>query len=62
MLATGFLASYLFEGYSLEDSVMRGQTAARHACTLRATSDGLITREQLDGEFTARRSPNSSSK
>lgn len=46
-LAAGFLASYVLDGYSLEESVLRGQIAARHTCSLKATSDGLITQAQL---------------
>lgn len=42
-LAVGFLASYVLEGRTLEESVLRGQVAARHACTLRGTSCGLIS-------------------
>jgi sugar/nucleoside kinase (ribokinase family) len=47
-LAVGFLASYVLDGYSLEDSLLRGQIAARHCCTLRGVSDGLIAAPQLD--------------
>lgn len=54
-LAVGFLSSYVLDGYSLEDSILRGQIAARHACTLRGTSDGLITGDQLDALFMERR-------
>jgi len=50
-LAVGFLSSYVLDGYSVEDSILRGQIAARHACTLRGTSDGLITARQLDVLF-----------
>ena len=53
-LAVGFLASYVLDGYSLGDSVMRGQIAARHTCTLKATSSNLITRQKLDQIFRAR--------
>jgi sugar/nucleoside kinase (ribokinase family) len=52
-LAVGFLSSYLFDSYSLEDSILRGQIAARHTCSLRATTDCLITRSQLDASFAA---------
>jgi sugar/nucleoside kinase (ribokinase family) len=48
MLAVGFLSSYVLEGYSVEDALLRGQIAARHACTLKASSSGLISRRQLD--------------
>ncbi|HEY3358660.1 MAG TPA: carbohydrate kinase family protein [Polyangia bacterium] len=47
-LAVGFLTSYVLDGCSLEESIHRGQIAARHACTLAGTSDGLITRPELD--------------
>ncbi|MBN2550524.1 MAG: carbohydrate kinase family protein [Anaerolineales bacterium] len=47
-LAVGFLTSYLLDGYSLADSVRRGQIAARYTCTLKADSTNLITRQQLD--------------
>ena len=54
-LAVGFLSSYVLGGYGLEDAILRGQIAARHACTLRGTSDGLIDRERLDALFAERR-------
>jgi sugar/nucleoside kinase (ribokinase family) len=41
-LAVGFLSSFVLDGYSLEDSVLRGQIAARYTCSLRGTSQGLI--------------------
>lgn len=47
-LAVGFLTSHVLEGRSLPDSIRRGQLAARHCCALRATSDGLISRERLE--------------
>lgn len=47
-LAVGFLTSYVLEGRPLEEAVRRGQIAARHTCTLRGTSEGLITSAQLD--------------
>lgn len=50
-LAVGFLASYVLDTYSLVDSVRRGQIAARHTCTLRASSSDLITRRELDEHF-----------
>jgi sugar/nucleoside kinase (ribokinase family) len=54
-LAVGFLTSYLLDGYSLQDSILRGQIAARHTCTLKATTSNLITPEQLGRIFQARR-------
>jgi len=50
-LAVGFLTSYVLQGYSLDDSIRRGQIAARHACTLRGGSDGLITAGELERRF-----------
>jgi acarbose 7IV-phosphotransferase len=54
-LAVGFLTSFVLDGYSLHDSVLRGQIAARHTCTLKASSSHLITPEQLNQQFQARR-------
>ena len=50
-LAVGFLDSYALGGYSAEDAALRGQIAARHTCTLRGTSTGLIDRARLDATF-----------
>jgi sugar/nucleoside kinase (ribokinase family) len=50
-LAVGFLSSYVLEGYSLEESVMRGQIAARHTCTQKATTSSLITAGQMADYF-----------
>ncbi len=50
-LAVGFLASHVLEGRSLEESILRGQIAARHACALRGTSSGLVTRERLERDL-----------
>lgn len=47
-LAVGFLCSYVLEGRPLEESLLRGQIAARHVCALRATTDGLIDPVRLD--------------
>jgi len=47
-LAVGFLCSFVLDGLGLEDSVRRGQIAARHTCAQRADSSRLITAEQLD--------------
>jgi sugar/nucleoside kinase (ribokinase family) len=46
-LAVGFLSSYVLGGYSLEDSIRRGQIAARYTCTQKASSAHLITPERL---------------
>ena len=50
-LAVGFLSSYVLDGFSLEDSIRRGQIAARYTCTQRASSSNLISAEQLDYYF-----------
>lgn len=52
-LAVGFLCSYILDHYSLRDSVLRGQIAARHTCTQKASSSSLITPEQLERHFQA---------
>ncbi len=52
-LAVGFLTSHVLDGYSLEDSIWRGQIAARYTCTIKASSSKLITQEQLDEYFRA---------
>lgn len=52
-LAVGFLTSFVLDGYSLRDSVLRGQIAARHTCAQRASTSALITPEQLDQRFRA---------
>ena len=50
-LAVGFLSSYVLDGYSLEDSIRRGQIAARYTCTQKASSSNLIKRDTLDRYF-----------
>ena len=50
-LAVAFLSSYVMDGYSLEDSILRGQIAARHTCTLKASSSQLISIDQLDAYY-----------
>lgn len=57
-LAVGFLSSYCLEGYSLEDSILRGQIAARYTCTIKASSADLINREKLDYYFSQIKSIN----
>jgi hypothetical protein len=41
------------DGFSLEDSVLRAQIAARYTCSIKASSSSLITRQQLDQYFDA---------
>jgi len=50
-LAVGFLSSYALDGYSLEDSIRRGQIAARYTCTQKATSSSLITADKMTRFF-----------
>ena len=50
-LAVGFLSSYVLDGYSLEDSIRRGQIAARYTCTQKASSANLITPDRLQLYF-----------
>ena len=50
-LAVGFLSSFVLDNYSLKDSVLRGQIAARYTCTHKASSSNLITPEQLNRYF-----------
>jgi sugar/nucleoside kinase (ribokinase family) len=50
-LAVGFLSSYVLEGYGLDDSIRRGQIAARYTCTIKASSSDLITADRLDTLF-----------
>ncbi len=50
-LAVGFLSSYVLEGYTLEESINRGQIAARYTCTQKATTSSLITAEKMADYF-----------
>ncbi len=47
-LAVGFLYSNVLKGNSVQSSLLSGQIAARHCCTLKADSDGLIDRKTLE--------------
>jgi sugar/nucleoside kinase (ribokinase family) len=51
-LGVGFLSSYIIEGLEIDESVIRGQIAARHVCTRKASSSDLINREQMNKYFT----------
>ncbi|MFZ1377561.1 MAG: carbohydrate kinase family protein [Geothrix sp.] len=55
-LAVGFLTSYVLEGRPLAESIRRGQLAARHCCSLRGTSEDLISARAL-AELTLEPSP-----
>lgn len=46
-LAVGFLSGYCLENRDLYESIRRGQIIARYTCSLKATTSGLITREEL---------------
>jgi sugar/nucleoside kinase (ribokinase family) len=50
-LAVGFLASYVLEQRSLHASVLFGQIAARHTCTIKASTDNLIRQAELHQWF-----------
>lgn len=47
-LAVGFLSSYILDGYCLEDSILRGQIAARHTCAQKASSSSLVTSQDME--------------
>lgn len=47
-LAVGFLTSRVLDGLSIEESIQRGQIAARYTCAQKASTDHLITREILE--------------
>jgi sugar/nucleoside kinase (ribokinase family) len=54
-LAVGFATSYVLDGFSLEEAVLRGQIAARYTCTIKGSSSHLISRERLNRLFQALR-------
>ncbi|MHA1745517.1 MAG: carbohydrate kinase family protein [Promethearchaeota archaeon] len=54
-LAVGFLSSFLFDGYSLEDAILRGQISARYTCSLKAGTDSLISKTQLDSYYDSKK-------
>ncbi|MFX1454107.1 MAG: carbohydrate kinase family protein [Promethearchaeota archaeon] len=47
-LAIGFLSSYFIEGYSIEESIQRGQIIARYTCSIKGSTSNLITMSQLN--------------
>jgi sugar/nucleoside kinase (ribokinase family) len=47
-LAVGFLTSYVLDGLPMEESILRGQIAARYKCGIKASSGRMISRELLD--------------
>lgn len=47
-LAVGFLSSHVLDGLPLEESILRGQIAARYKCGIKASSGRMISRELLD--------------
>ena len=49
------LESLPLDGYSLEDAILRGQIVARHTCTLKASTSGLITPAGLERHFERQR-------
>jgi sugar/nucleoside kinase (ribokinase family) len=46
-LAVGFVTAHLLDGRPIDEAMAWGQTAARHACTIRAKWRRLITRAVL---------------
>lgn len=52
-LAAGFLSSYVLDGYSLEESIRRGQIAARYTCAQKAGSARLIRPDLMQHYFEA---------
>ncbi|MHA1520301.1 MAG: carbohydrate kinase family protein [Promethearchaeota archaeon] len=50
-LGVGFIISYLFDHYSLDDSILRGQIMARYTCGLKANTSNLLTKNSLDTIF-----------
>ncbi|HPS77324.1 MAG TPA: carbohydrate kinase family protein [Thermoanaerobaculaceae bacterium] len=53
-LAVGFLTSLVLDGFPVDAALLRGQTAARHVCTRKATSTRLLTRPELEARCLAR--------
>lgn len=47
-LAVGVASGIVLDGLSVDAAVRRGRLCARWCCSLRATSDGLLSRAQLD--------------
>lgn len=47
-LAVGFLSSHVLDGLPLEESILRGQIAARYKCGINASSGRMISRELLE--------------
>ena len=47
-LAVGFLSSHVLDGLPLEESILRGQIAARYKCSIKASSGRMISRELLE--------------
>jgi sugar/nucleoside kinase (ribokinase family) len=47
-LAVGFLSSHVLDGLPLEESILRGQIAARYKCGIKASSGRKISRELLE--------------
>ncbi|MFX1479625.1 MAG: PfkB family carbohydrate kinase, partial [Promethearchaeota archaeon] len=50
-LVVGFLSSYFIERFSIEESIHRGQIAARYSCSIKGSSSNLITKQQLNKYF-----------
>jgi sugar/nucleoside kinase (ribokinase family) len=50
-LAVGFLSGRVLLGLSLEESILRGQIAARYCCTQKASTSSLISNEIMQDCF-----------
>ena len=47
-LAAGFLSGRILENYSIEDSILRGQIAARWVCSQKGGSSNLMTKRIIE--------------
>lgn len=50
-LAVGFLSGYILEQRPLNEAVLCGQIAARYTCTIKASTDALIRKSELEKWF-----------
>ena len=50
-LACGFSSSYFLENYNYEKSILRGQICARYTCSIKASTDSLIKKSDLNKIF-----------
>ena len=50
-LAIGFLSSYLLEQFEIEEAILRGQILGRYTCGIKASTDLLMFKNQLEEKF-----------